>query len=79
MAGHARATLGATDMTVRPIGLGCMGMSQFYGDTDDDESISTIRSAIELRVDFFDTSDIYGAADVGTTSPPAPIADHAAR
>jgi aryl-alcohol dehydrogenase-like predicted oxidoreductase len=41
-----------------------MGMSQFYGAADDNESIKTLRAAIDLGVDFLDTSDIYGAADV---------------
>jgi aryl-alcohol dehydrogenase-like predicted oxidoreductase len=45
-----------------------MGMSQFYGSADDAESIETIRSAIELGVDFVDTSDVYGAADIATST-----------
>jgi aryl-alcohol dehydrogenase-like predicted oxidoreductase len=64
----AHAQLGHSDLTVRPIGLGCMGMSQFYGRADDDQSIATIRSAIDLGVDFLDTSDMYGAADIATST-----------
>ena len=65
IAGLARVRLGHSELTVRPIGLGCMGMSQFYGATDDAESVATLRAAVDMGVDFFDTSDIYGAADVG--------------
>src|SRR5882762_9471968 len=61
--GSARLTLGHSEITVRPIGLGCMGMSQFYGAADA-ESIRTIKAAFVLGVDFLDTSDVYGAADV---------------
>ncbi|WP_030510993.1 aldo/keto reductase [Microbispora rosea] len=63
---EARVTLGHTDISVRPIGLGCMGMSQFYGDADEAESVATIHAAVEAGIDFFDTSDIYGAAGAAT-------------
>jgi aryl-alcohol dehydrogenase-like predicted oxidoreductase len=53
-------TLGRSGPTVSALGLGCMGMSEFYGDSDDDESIATIHRALELGVDFLDTSDVYG-------------------
>ncbi|WP_262032188.1 aldo/keto reductase [Microvirga sp. Mcv34] len=62
--GAARVRLGHSDLTVRPIGLGCMGMSQFYGPADDGQSVATLQAALDLGVDFLDTSDIYGAADV---------------
>ena len=50
-----------SDLTVSAQGLGCMGMSDFYGPTDWDESIATIRRALDLGVTFIDTADIYGA------------------
>ncbi len=52
--------LGTQGLRVSRQGLGCMGMSDFYGATDDAESIATIHRALELGVDFFDTSDMYG-------------------
>jgi aryl-alcohol dehydrogenase-like predicted oxidoreductase len=52
--------LGTQGLTVSRQGLGCMGMSDFYGPGDDDESIATIHRALELGVTFFDTSDMYG-------------------
>jgi aryl-alcohol dehydrogenase-like predicted oxidoreductase len=48
-------------LTVSAQGLGCMGMSEWYGATDWDESIATIRRALDLGVTFIDTADIYGA------------------
>ena len=49
------------DLTVSAQGLGCMGMSEFYGHPDWDESIATIHRALDLGVTFIDTADIYGA------------------
>ncbi|SDY59675.1 Predicted oxidoreductase [Saccharopolyspora shandongensis] len=66
----ARVRLGNSDLSVRPIGLGLMGMSQFYGSADPDASVATIRDAIEWGVDFLDTSDYYGA---GSATPGHPV------
>jgi aryl-alcohol dehydrogenase-like predicted oxidoreductase len=52
--------LGTQGLIVSEQGLGCMGMSEFYGATDEAESIATLNRAVELGVDFFDTSDMYG-------------------
>src|SRR6476646_5779143 len=53
-------SLGRTGLTVSAIGLGCMGMSEFYGEADEAESLATIRRALDLGLTFLDTADMYG-------------------
>lgn len=55
-----RRTLGSEGLEVSAEGLGCMGMSEFYGTSDEDEAKAVIQQAIDLGIDFLDTADMYG-------------------
>jgi len=55
-----RRVLGATDVSISPIGLGCMGMSEFYGSSDDARSTALLHHALDVGMNFFDTADMYG-------------------
>src|SRR3989441_10024746 len=52
--------LGTRGLRVSALGLGCMGMSDFYGTRDDAEAIATIHRALDRGIDFLDTADVYG-------------------
>jgi aryl-alcohol dehydrogenase-like predicted oxidoreductase len=56
-----RRQLGRSGLEVSAIGLGCMGMSAMYGDSDEAEAIATLHRAIEIGMNFLDTSDMYGS------------------
>jgi len=53
--------LGRQGPAVSCLGLGCMGMSEFYGPADEGESLATLERALELGIGFFDTADMYGS------------------
>ncbi|MCB9759465.1 MAG: aldo/keto reductase [Alphaproteobacteria bacterium] len=60
MSNPPRRTLGTTGVKISPIGLGCMGMSDFYGKADDAKSTALLHHALDVGMNFFDTADMYG-------------------
>lgn len=58
-----RRQLGASGLSVSAIGLGCMGMSEFYGPADEAQSLAVLNRALDIGVDFLDTADMYGSGE----------------
>ena len=58
-----KVKLGSQGAVVSRMGLGCMGMSEFYGQRNDEESAATLLRALDLGINFFDTADTYGIGD----------------
>ncbi|HET9766701.1 MAG TPA: aldo/keto reductase, partial [Thermoanaerobaculia bacterium] len=56
----SKRRLGSQGLEVSALGLGCMGMSQSYGEADERESIATLHRAVDLGVTLFDTAEVYG-------------------
>src|SRR5512144_598765 len=58
-----KVALGSVGAVVSRMGLGCMGMSEFYGERNDEESAATLLRALDLGINFIDTADTYGIGD----------------